>query len=190
MPSGPTTYAPAVDRLIDGAKCNDLGPGRPDAHRRAELAALSIDEISGGRAVSDREMAAACISGLWLRHDFLDESHRISQDIQSPTGSYWHGIMHRREPDYSNAKYWFRRVGRHPVFDTLVDEARRLANQSDGTPEAAFLGERAPWDPFAFVDLCQKASGGSAELRALCAQIQQREWELLFDYCYRHAFAA
>ena len=64
-------------------------------------------------------MALACMAGLWLRHDFLDESHRISQDLENPSGSYWHGIMHRRELDFSNAKYWFRRVGMHRVFEPL-----------------------------------------------------------------------
>lgn len=183
MPSGSVPYAPAVANLLADAPCNDLGPGRPLADRRAALAALSAESLG---AVADREMAAACLAGLWLRFDFLDESHRISQGIHSPTGSYWHGIMHRREPDYSNAKYWFHRVGRHPVFDTLVDDARRLVG-SDVPPEAAFLGEQASWDPFAFVDLCQSASGGPEPLRALCAAVGQREWELLFDYCYCRA---
>jgi hypothetical protein len=54
---------------------------------RARLAAL--DDAAFGR-VADRDMAACCRSGLWLAFNFLDESHRISQDIDTPTGSYWH----------------------------------------------------------------------------------------------------
>ena len=53
-------------------------------------------------------MAACCLAGVWLLHDYLDESHTISQRIDTPSGSFWHGIMHRREGDFSNAKYWFR----------------------------------------------------------------------------------
>ena len=62
-------------------------------------------------------MAAACLAGLWLHHNFLDESHTLSQDIDTTTGSYWHAIMHRREGDYGNAKYWLHRVGASDVRD-------------------------------------------------------------------------
>src|ERR1041384_5983899 len=51
--------------------------------------------------------------GLYLRFNFLDKSHTVSQGIHSVEGSYWHAIMHRREPDYSNSKYWYRRVPAH-----------------------------------------------------------------------------
>jgi hypothetical protein len=179
------SYSPAVDVLLAKAPCNELGPGRPDLARRAELAALSAESLLAPHAVQDREMAAACLAALWLRHGFLDESHRISQDLHTTTGSYWHGIMHRREPDYSNAKYWFHRVGHHPVFEPLADAVGSLA--ADAPAEAAPLVEQSTWDPFAFVDLCQRAARGSSDLRAFCARIQQREWELLFDHCYRRA---
>ena len=49
-------------------------------------------------------MASACLAGLWLYHDYLDESHAVSQSIHTPAGSYWHGLMHRREPDFANPK--------------------------------------------------------------------------------------
>src|SRR4029079_11488334 len=73
-----------------------------------------------------RELPAACRAGLWLAFDFLDESHAISQDLETAGGSFWHAIMHRREPDASNSKYWWRRVGEHPVFASLTEAAARL----------------------------------------------------------------
>ncbi len=181
-----TSFGPAIASLLEAAPCNELGPGKPDQTRRGALTSLTAESLVAPHKLADRDMALAALAGLWLRFDFLDESHRISQDLENSTGSYWHGIMHRREPDFGNSKYWFRRVGTHPVFEPLVADARQLV--TGASSKAGFLVEQADWDPFAFVDLCE-AARGSSELAALCMKIQQREWELLFDYCYRRAAA-
>src|SRR4029077_769109 len=125
-----------------------------------------------GAQSADAEMAACCVSAVWLLHDCLDESHIISQDIGTTSGSFLHAIMHRREGDFSNAKYWFRRVGHHPVIDELAANAHEL---------------NGAFDPAAFVDACQTAlrSGGAAA--DFCRRVQQLEWELLFDHSYRRA---
>jgi hypothetical protein len=128
-------------------------------------------------ALRDRSMALACISGLWLLHDFLDESHTISQDIASATGSYWHGIMHRREPDASNAKYWFRQFDHHPVFDELAVDAAELGYQPTGKR----------WNPMAFIDACETERGQGSEREMLLRRVQRREWDLLFDWSLRQA---
>ena len=158
-----------------------LGPGKPNLAAAAHLEALDAVAAFAQARIQDRDMAAGCLAGVWLYHDFLDESHSISQEIDSMTGSYWHGFMHRREPDFGNSKYWFRRVGNHPVFATLAP----AANELDAKGQVIAPG--AAWDPFAFVDRCEKALKGRSDLELLCRHIQQREWEILFDYCYRHA---
>lgn len=137
---------------------------------------------------------AALRAGLFLLNDFFDESHECSQSIEglgeNHSGDYWHAILHRREPDYGNAKYWFRHVGRHPVFAELpVAVASRLS--TGPVPEGLQrwsdkLAARGNWDPFAFVDLCEAASGHKS-LQEWCAQVQLDEMLLLLEATCREA---
>jgi hypothetical protein len=184
-PFDPTLYAPAIAELLRDSRLPPLDAGTPNRDVRARLEALASDNAFAPHRVRDHGMAEACRAGLWLYHNFLDEAHKISQELHTPTGSYWHALMHRREPDFDNAKYWFRRVGTHPVYEALCRDAAEPAG--DAPPVAAFLHTQSTWDPFAFVDLCAAALAGRAPCEELCRQIQKREWELLFDWCYRQA---
>jgi len=199
-------YNPVINALLAKGELNPLGPGKPNESVRPQLAELTVEKAFAPEPVRDRDMAACCLAGLWLYHDFIDEAHKICQDIDTPSGSYWHGIVHRREPDFDNAKYWFRRVGRHQIFGPLEIIACSLAHQSPRDPAVAFLknstfdietyeavlsGNRDPklskWDPFAFIDLCQAVYEGRSHSENLCRQIQAEEWRKLFDYCYGEA---
>jgi hypothetical protein len=183
----PITYAPAIAQLLREPWLPPLDPGRPNKIVHSRLMALTNDNAFAPYLVRDRDMAAACRAGLWLHFNYLDESHAISQELHTTTGSYWHAMMHRREPDFDNAKYWFRRVGAHPVYEPL---RRTAAEWAEAPPAAAFLRTQTDWDPFAFVDLCAAALVGRVPCEELCQQIQKREWELLFDWCYRQAIDA
>lgn len=182
----PKKYGETIADLILPARIPPLDPGRPNQSARASLHALADDTNFLGKPIRDRQMADACRAGLWLYHDFLDESHSISQEIHNTAGSYWHGMMHRREPDYANSGYWFRKVGKFATFDELAEAARQIVGDSNAI-WASFLKNNSKWDPYAFNDLCENALSGRVNAINLCQQIQQREWELLFDYCYRAA---
>jgi hypothetical protein len=176
----PNGYGPACAALLTPPRLPPLDAGHPDAAALGQIAALTAEQMFPGRAVRDSDMAAACRAGLLWYHDGIDEAHTTSQDIATPTGSYWHGLVHRREPDFANSKYWLRRVGRHPVFEPLAAAAGELAASSGvSTP--------SPWDPFWFVDFCETCLAKGDPGDTLARRIQRREWELLFDYCYRKA---
>ena len=177
------TLNPVVSELLDGERLNELGPGTPQRAKHGRLRDLSLEQIVAPHPIKDRNMATACLAGLWLCCDFLDQSHTISQSLDTIEGSYWHGILHRREPDYDNAKYWFRRVGEHPIHAALADRARSLASEQQGDASDRFLRTQAKWDAFAFVDLCQAAAAGDPALRNLCRLVQRAECRLLFGYC-------
>jgi hypothetical protein len=178
------TYGSVFGSLLKEPRLMPLGPGSPNPDVQSELKILTIEKAFASKAIRDEEMARCCLAGLWLYHDYLDESHKLSQEIETPTGSYWHGLMHRREPDYTNAKYWFRKVGAHPIFDSLTSAAKQLAS-TELSASRQFLAQQTAWDPFGFINLCEKAA--SSDLEMLCRQIQQKEWEQLFDFCYRAA---
>src|SRR4051812_3108738 len=101
----PTHYGPVFAPLLATDRLNDLGPGQSDTAAARRLRDLSVEAAFAPHEIVDQDMAQACLAGLWLLYDHLDESHTIGQSIETPTGSYWHGIMHRREPDFGNAKY-------------------------------------------------------------------------------------
>ena len=181
----PARYASPVAALLGEPRALALDRGAPNRAAFDQLSALTEARLCDGHAVRDREMARACLAALWLYHDFLDESHRISQSLHGREGSYWHGIMHRREGDYANAKYWFRRVGAHPIHEALGLSARALAQDAPGDGKA--IRPSSAWDPAGFVDRCAAACAGQSGAADLCQRIQEREWQLLFDYCYRRA---
>lgn len=189
----PQTYGTRVAALLTPVRLPSLGPGQENEAARAELAALQPADLApAGRRFVDLEMARGCLAGLWLYHNFLDQSHGISQDMPSSTGSFWHGIMHRREPDPGNAKYWFRRVGNHPVFGHLKTLAAEVAARHPDVSASRFLADPGPWDAMAWVDLCETARrsetrGQSPELVAMCQEIALLEWQGLFDFCWQNA---
>jgi hypothetical protein len=186
----PQQYGPFVAEWIDHEHLCELGPGRPLPALQARLAGIGPESLFPGQVVRDVEMARCCVSAIWLWLDFLEESHRVSQQIDTTSGSYWHGIMHRREPDYSNAKYWFRRVGEHAIFGPLCREARELAASENVAGQADYLVQQQTWDPYRFVDLCEAVRRGRADGADLCRRIARIEWWLLFDYCYHEAVGA
>lgn len=175
-------YGPQVAELLaldgSGQRLMPLASGTCSSAEARRL----LNAASSPRLLPDASAPDAALAGLWLYFSCLDESHRVSQDVPSSEGSFWHGILHRQEPDPGNSAYWFRRVGSHPVFPDLLEESVAIAARF---PDSGFrAGSR--WDPFAFIDFCEAARRKPASPAHGCAlEIQRAEWQLLFDYCAR-----
>jgi hypothetical protein len=84
----------------------------------------------------------------------------INLELMDQTLAFWHGIMHRREGDFSNSHYWFRRVGKHPAMSLVGDG----------------------YDADALIDDVQRAHDAGQSPAAL-VQLQRQEWATLFNWC-------
>jgi hypothetical protein len=151
-----------------------------------QLRGLTPDQLLS-RPTASKTDAQALLSGLWLWHDWLDESHTISQSISDPTGSFWHAIMHRREGDFGNSKYWYARCPSHPVFRSMNSYANDILHPLPADKSLLRL-TRSGWDPNAFVDLAEAVHDQPDDPRHKPAiMLQKLEWRLLFDHCMRAA---
>lgn len=155
---------------------------------------LPVPELTVDTAFAHHEgalnesFARACLAAAYLYADHWDTAHRIAQDLPTREGSYWHAIIHRREPDYWNSKYWFRQVGSHPVYPALARAVQeQVAGDEALLPFANMVAQGENWDAFRFVDLCEEAARKEGPLKRFCLAVQQQEFFLLFDYCYQHA---
>jgi hypothetical protein len=172
----------AFGELLQTDQPADLGPGpRAGVSSEEQLDKSLAARFKGTNLSTLTEDLIRSLILLW--HDHLDSAHTLAQSIDNSDGAYVHALMHRREPDYSNAAYWFRRVGRHPAFDELARRVSELlAAKGNGKLQQALL-QKGQWDPFAFVDACDQVAQGAnskEDLESL-RKIQRIEFEVLLD---------
>ena len=128
----------------------------------------------------------ALICGLLLLNDDLHASHDISQGIKTPTGSFWHAIMHRREGDAGNANYWWRLTGEHPAFALIFENAREyLHNRSE--PQARAFAQNMErhdrWSPVDFTRSCSDAGPDASPNDEWLRGLQMIEMTTLLAWC-------
>jgi hypothetical protein len=163
-------------------------PRRPGTMDESELGGKLDRFFATHRVSAPAQPLLRSVALLW--HDHLDASHTISQGIETRDGSWLHGIMHRREPDYGNAKYWFRRVGQHDAFPKLAKNVAELLHH-DRPELTERLIENGEWMPLAFVDECERSSRGrDAALTASLRQIQAAEFDSLLEHILTTARAS
>jgi hypothetical protein len=119
-------------------------------------------------------------AGLLLLFGDWEGAHTAAQDIHTPDGSYWHAIVHRQEPDSFNSGYWFRQVGKHPIFPAVLADAEAILQRFP----SARVKLPAAWSPQFFIDLCESAvRQPGSPLESAAIEIQHAEWCHLFDWC-------
>ncbi len=159
------------DGVLERYPCGSPSP-REARPIKDLLDAATIDSLWIG-PVRNSIHADACRSGLWLLVGELDRAHRICQDIDRPEGSWWHAIVHRLEGDFWNSRYWYRRVGPHPAWSTVVDWANRNGLPNKPSPDALVdLAEQGG---------CRSSNSDDYQSWSLC------EWAGLFRYCHEKA---
>jgi hypothetical protein len=131
------------------------------------------------------------LAGLWLWNDGLEECHRIVQNSPDSdagrTFSFWHAIMHRREGDFSNSKYWYARAAGHSVLATLAGSVGPLVNRAPADKSLLRIVANG-WNPNAFVDFVESVGADEADVRRpIAVQLQQLEWRVLWEHCARQA---
>ncbi len=144
----------------------------------------SDEQIAAARSLIKPWRGSQVESALWLVVGELDRSHSVSQNDSSAEGSFWHGIMHRREGDYSNAKYWFNRAGEIDAISLMTDSMALEIELIDDSRD----GKR--FSPTKFVDEV-KAEASRISTNAIGDQTEAKLkkisfYELIsvFDWCF------
>jgi len=188
--------------MVVDLRLNDANPALPSlTPRDQEVPAWFQDHFEVlddmlGAPVRSKTDLTALHAGILQMVDHLTVSHEHSQSIEGQgryhAGDYWHAINHRREPDYGNAKYWFRHVGRHPLLKELAGVVPQLAAEFPGAVQAKThaLVDGGALDPFRFVDLISDAvRRKDQELIRFAGRLQWIEMVGLLEHALRDATA-
>jgi hypothetical protein len=172
-------YSPFIDRLLREPELFKKLIPTETLHRGERDAVKNSDEqtIAGDQPKIRAPAFALVRGGLLYALDAIHEAHVYFQDASGDLAAYWHGMMHRREGDFDNARYWFRRAGIQPFF--AVAHSAATAHSPD-------MARQSNWDPYLFTGECEQAKFGAENVAELLA-LQRVEFEAAFDYTWRQA---
>jgi len=135
-----------------------------------------VDQLLASLKPPANAHARECLrAGLYLLAGDLHQAHEICQAVPTAHGSAWHAIVHRREGDFWNSKYWWRRATglTFPSLPAAIRESLP-ALPTELTPCLT----NNTYNPAAFVDLVEQHAKGPA-LREPLLIVQRLEFAAL-----------
>lgn len=161
----PADYWTLIDTA--GLAALDRGP-------RAGVATAKtlMHDLAQALAGLPKERIHAGLGLALLWHDDLTQAHELCQAYEGHADcDYVHALLHRREGDFANAKYWFREVGSHPIYPAVAQAALDLRQVG--------LVANDQWRPAAMVDACAAALRHAPAQRQTLMQVQAAEFRAL-----------
>ena len=155
--------------------------------------------------VTSPENRALLLAGLHVFNDDCEQSHTICQgfDRECVPANFWHGVIHRREPDFRNARGWFGRAERWEGLLQIRDRVQDLLQRVLMMPEyghardTAFglkrhLDAAGIWDAGFYIDMCadfREREDPDPMEEILLEEIQEAEMVAALDWTNRCAVA-
>jgi hypothetical protein len=139
------------------------------------------EDLLGGQTPAAPEYVPILRAALFYLFDSYPDSHTLAQESSTDLASYLHGMLHRREGDFDNARYWFRTAGQLPFFPELH---RRVGEYS---PDFA---KQFNWDPYLFTYHCEQARFGEQEHTRELIAIQKDEFAVVLAAIWKKLFPA
>jgi hypothetical protein len=147
----PTTPLPLKMKTL----MSPINPPRLDRGVRPDT--LPADSIR--LTLQEAPPVALGLALLW--HDHWDAAHAIAQsDEGEPDHDFLHAMIHRREGDFGNARFWLRETETHPCHDVIASRAESFLT-SDSLRSAFTIDGR--WNARAYLDAVRKQSKGNQD---------------------------
>lgn len=172
--------------VVDRLRQIFVNAGNPGLDQKIRASAKSVDEVRAALAEAlqltafDAPRQAQLLALAYCWHDSWDAAHEVVQTMEGdPAADFIHAVLHRREGDADNARYWLARISDHPVFTHLIPVAA-----AEGFTDLVSDGV---WRPGAFLARCLRAqtTAEPSETAALM-RIQAAELLALLDRLATH----